>query len=208
MATLYALSYKSLRQAYRLGVYSSFPCPSALFMEIHTISHVRLAISGKYSYDSSTIQNTINGILNRITAFDADNWKESFRMPKCLDVPLIALLFKRAVYLYGLQTLFPLPESAIIEYEYRKEELLFLIRHMMYRRLCILALPWPLAVLGVSLRGSSKENQQVVLDGQAILEEIPMATCAVMMTTKKLKEFWASDKTTWDDCWQEAHMVI
>lgn len=178
-------------------------------MEIHAISHVRLAISGKYSYDSGVIINAISGIFDRITAFDPDNWKESFPMPKLLDVTLIAFLFKQAIYLYGLQTLYPLPDSiSRIEYEVCRQELLYLIKHMMYRQWCVLALPWPLAVLGVSVSGGSEDDQQVVLDGLAILKEVPFSTFPVMLTTKKLKEFWAAGGTDWDACWQEAHMVI
>lgn len=188
------------------------PCPTILFMEMHSISQLRTkAISGASPTD--VILPAAKAILNRISAFSPNTWTETYSLPDVPEVPLLAHIFKLAVGLYLLVTLpdhvgnslFVSADSARVTH---RNKLLDRIKTAWRLRGCISGLIWPLAVVGFALRDGSDADQALVCSYLVKFTEDPSGTRGAVVTRERLMAFWASGKTAWEDCWMEPFLML
>lgn len=190
------------------------PCPTDLFLEVIHITRLRVLVA-EGARLQTIVQPLADDILGRIQSFDPDNWKEAFQLPDAPIIPLMARAFKTAAMLYGILTL---PAYTVLSWtaavgipgSYQKLVLLYRTQLLAQARAAwtILksrsAMGWPLIVAGVALADNwLPEDREFVI---ACITEIwmhPNAYCGPRIVLGKLKVFWESGKTGWEDCFDE-----
>lgn len=157
--------------------------------------------------------------------FSADEWAGSESWRGEVEVGRVyGRVFPIAIRLYGIQTL---PASALaawaasspeIETAYatlagssiadslrvqHREELLALLRKNWAAVKYKPALVWPLLVAGVAAVDGEAEDRQFVEDCLETVLAMPITACSFITVVDKLRAFWRSGKTEWEDCWDE-----
>ncbi len=67
---------------------------------------------------------------------------------------------------------------------------------------------WPLAVLGVALHGGGPADQAVAIKFIKAIAALPDSSCGPVTLQRRLTDFWAGDKSGWDDCfWKQSQIL-
>jgi hypothetical protein len=160
---------------------------------------------------SAGSQNAAEDLLASILAFSTEDWSEakvSFRN----EWLLIARIFKAATATYcvaALQSTSALPPSPELIKTKNEEagRLLEVLQQGIESRHVMRSLIWPLVVLGaVKIDGS---NASQVFAGR----ELPrlaqrMGTALPFNAKGVLERFWESEKTSWDECFDQAYCFL
>ncbi|KAK2594079.1 hypothetical protein QQS21_008228 [Conoideocrella luteorostrata] len=212
---------------YSKTMYSEMPCPTHLFLNIIQINRLRTQLAATVSY-KDVIWPLARDIFVDIERFSPENWIEPYPVPQKPEMVLVGKIFKTAVTLYGVLSLPPPPMSSPPPAEgdspqthetptaasYQKTKVA--IRDKLMRQACQamdirptkIYLSWPLAVLGVALVDGKPSDQATIEDYLRKISVAPQSYCGPTITLNKLKAFWASGKTGWEDCFDEPCPVL
>lgn len=151
------------------------------------------------------------GVFKRIEAFVPERWTESYPIPDVPETQLLAKIFKESVGLYGLATLptdkLPTMMPLNLLFDKKRDDLYTLIDSIWENTKCRVSLNWPLVVVGYAMAtGSAVQRRRIC----TFLDELAMDPLInhSLMIKKRLTEFWASRKQTWDECWKDGFAVI
>ncbi|KAJ3476427.1 hypothetical protein NLG97_g9132 [Lecanicillium saksenae] len=169
------------------------------------------------------LQHRARELLNAVESFCPDAWGEKMRVydnfGKAFANADIGRLFQQAVRLYAILTLPPATVVAVLwpdtpasvheESEMYKilrirhrDELLKLVKQS-WSKIDRGACSWVLAVLGCALVDGASEEQDFIAQELFHIWRKPLSDSTHIIILMKLRAFWQSGKTGWDDCWDE-----
>lgn len=189
-------------QSYRFSV--QFPCPSVLFIDIIRLTRLRmLAIGVSFK---KTIVPEAQDIFRHVESLSPRDWTESYGVLTSPRTYSIFQMFQTATILYGVLSLTPKSGRDSIYHTSRlalREKLLHQMRNHMQHKAAILHMSWPVAVVAVALKDGTRADktfiEEVVMNLKGDKDEYYVPNAVV----RKMREFWKSDKTHWDDMYNE-----
>ncbi|KAJ6784895.1 hypothetical protein PWT90_02368 [Aphanocladium album] len=271
------LTPEEVHHVFTFSLYSDVPCSSHVFADLIRINRLRALVAAGASI-SRFVRPATRQIYNHIAEFSVDSWEEPYGVPDKPEMRLLCRVYQKAVLLYGLLTLPPLPspssheqplspglpspatsgaeaggsagcaphesdgeENVQVKREEEDEEgeddaVLFdvddgteLLAHAtpptvralrdeilaLVREVLPLiekrptSLSWPLAVVGVTLtRPEDAAEREFVQKTLYTVSTHRDAYYGPTLGLEKLRAFWASGKTTWEECFDEPCSVI
>lgn len=197
---IYEIETEQLRDIYTFDLFGEMPCPTVLFLDIIRITRLRMTLAAGASFEF-VIHPAAQDIFEHVNDFSPEDWTEPYTVPERPEFPLLASIFKSAVTLYGILSLSPRDSDAYqLTRPVIRDNLLGLIRQVLTLLRCKLSLAWPISVVLVALVDGAPEDI-------AMIEELLCSGSpenyfrAPLVYIKRLREFWASGKTAWDDCY-------
>lgn len=191
---------------YELGSSPLFYCPAPLFKEMFLINRLRLeaAVSRGDSKPS------LCGVLERIDAYPIQVMTDCMDRKKAKDLHLVSLLFKSAVAVFGSMTLPCTSECssrtpcAELQKTHR-EHLLHLLDTSSEFMPLLDHILWPVIVAGAAAATESVESQTLV--EMYLLNSVrdPYTGGCTRVALATMRNFWASGKTKWDECFDKPH---
>ncbi|KAJ6779758.1 hypothetical protein PWT90_06290 [Aphanocladium album] len=197
-------------------------CPTALSISMVHTSRLRAALAKKHNgLDKDSIAREVKRIFDAITQFNPEEWAAQpifTGNTQAQVLPTLGRIFALAVRLYGVLTL---PQSAVVSWVlssgkqhetmcdleiydslrvWQREELLALTRQSWDYLKTTTALRWPLIVAGVALADGSPEDQDFVDKSLMSIWNLPNTAACLLLAIQRLRSFWASGKTEWEDC--------
>ncbi|TQV96049.1 DUF300 domain-containing protein [Cordyceps javanica] len=201
------------------------PCPQDLYPLFVHITRLRVAVAYNRQPPRNSLALQVQDIFNATWHFDPDEWAESDSWKGELEVGCVmGRVFPVAIRLYGILTL---PRFAIVAWAVssadkrvaymalpgesifdslrvrHKREILALIRRhwdiLQYKT----SLVWPLLVAGVAAVDGPAEDRKYIEECLQAIVSMPITACSFITVIDKLRAFWASGKSEWEDCWDE-----
>ncbi|XWW92753.1 hypothetical protein V2A60_000679 [Cordyceps javanica] len=172
---------------------------------------------GEAAAATVVIERRVRRIFDSIARFSAQDWADKPEFGDTMDaVAAVGRIFAVAVRLYGIMTL---PPSAVVASmragggssasDLERHDalrisqgraLLALVRRFWGRLSHTTSLCWPLIVAGVALAGGSPEDQNFVERSLLSIWRLPNTSACFILAIQKLRPFWNSGKTGWEDC--------
>lgn len=213
LLSIYDFDDAEIASIFAKSEYPPFPCPTKLFAEIVAINRLRLMAT---SCKIGALMPAVNAIFRRIQAFDPETWRisENFPIPDIPEVPLMARIFQLSVSLYGLLSLRLEMTDASVAPGWANRaatlsELLTLMRKAAVQPKCLNVMVWAAAVAGVALAdGGPAESRQFIIDCLVAVDSGILGYGIAAVTWRRLEVFWASGKTSWEDCWNEFYLLF
>lgn len=198
-------------------------CPTELYIIMVHISRLRSVLASKDSKPNKTaVHQQVRRILDSISRVDADEWAAKPMFTETLDAAAaVSRIFAVAVRLYGILTL---PRAATVSWiqslelaspvpaasdqdiydttrAWQREELLALVRQSRHLLMHTTSLCWPLIVAGVAVAdGGAAEDKDFVETSLLSIWALPNTSACLIIAIRKLRPFWASGRTEWEDC--------
>lgn len=189
------------------------------------ITRLRVSVADNRQLPRASLALKVQDMFNTTWHFDPDEWAESDSWHGEVEVGRVyGRVFPIAIRLYGILTL---PASALIAWAtssaeiklahatltghsiveslriQHREELLALLRKNWGAVKYKPALVWPLLVAGVAVVDGAAEDRQFVEDCLDTILAMPITACSFITVVDKLRAFWRSGNTEWEDCWDE-----
>ncbi|KAM3566620.1 hypothetical protein ARSEF4850_000373 [Beauveria asiatica] len=213
---------------------TSMQCPTQLSIAMVHISRLRAALAlaqrekEKGKLDKTfVVEQQVRCIFASIARFDADDWAAG---PEFVDkrdtVAKVGRIYAIAVRLYGIMTLPPsafascvgpasgpggeeqtATHGALIRARQR-DELLALTRRSWDQLRHTTSLCWPLIVAGVALADGSPQDQDFIEKSLLSIWGLPNTSACFITAIRKLRPFWDSGKTGWEDCFDTPLMCV
>ncbi|KAK5991447.1 Phomenoic acid biosynthesis cluster-specific transcriptional regulator-like protein [Cladobotryum mycophilum] len=197
---------------YDMKPYSSFLCPTLLFLDIVRINRIRFEAARKPHAPSSS-QSNVCSILRHIDDCSPNDWIESSGLSHSTSLFLIADIYKSAVALYGLVAL-PCTATSHIGTPCSKLRQLYhthifrCLTDAMNLKVRVESIFWPVVVAGVSAQHGTQEEKDLIQRFIAIAVEDPFTGGRPLVASRLLKRFWESDKSGWDDCFDRPSLYM
>lgn len=197
---IYEFETEKLQNIYSFDLFNEMPCPTVLFLDIIRITRLRMASAAGASFES-VIQPAAREIFEHVDSFSPEGWTEPYTVPEKPEFPLLAGIFKSAVTLYCILSLLPRESDAYqLTRPVIRDHLLGQMRQVLSLLTSNMGLAWPISVVAVALVDGAPEDK-------AMIEKLLFGGSpenyfhAPMAYIKRFREFWASGKTAWDDCY-------
>ncbi|KAJ5329233.1 hypothetical protein N7452_009623 [Penicillium brevicompactum] len=183
-------------------------CPAPLFAELIQINHVRSQIPKLNCGNEDELRTDAYEILRRIYHFSPDAW---MALNECLtdERRLVINIYQSAVASYcmsSLHILLYLPSDSLLRKNSDMERRI--LRELLEKALRSRPrgyIFWPLVVLGVRSVDGGPALREFVRQKMIDLSAF-FGTYSPLAAKGVLERFWASGKTNWDACFDEAHM--
>lgn len=207
-----------------LSFNSFVPCPIDLYPLIVHVTRLRVAVATKQPLSEISLELKVQAIFNATWRFD---FKTCAAKPSRLSTEIrqsIGEIFVVTIRLYGILTLPPSATAAwavsstqiraaypplpgrsmadTLRIQHR-DEILTKIKQIWGELQYKTAIALPLAVVGVAAAGDALEDQRFIEQCLEDILALPNTTCPFLITIDKLRQFWRSGKTGWEDCWDE-----
>ncbi|OAA47230.1 C6 zinc finger domain protein [Beauveria brongniartii RCEF 3172] len=201
-------------------------CPPPLLVIVKNLTQLRGRIADGRCTKIS-LNTELRDLFDRIGAFDYNAWafKQVINSKPAgeavISSTLVSHMFQVAARLFGVLSL---PHSATVSWAgaagYQRLpgmsmydsvriahrcELLDMLYRFRGRFRTALALAWPVTVAGVSLGGDGASVEDRAFVAEALLDMwmSRLSRCGPILCLQKLRAFWDSGKTEWDDCFDE-----
>ncbi|TQV93714.1 C6 zinc finger domain-containing protein [Cordyceps javanica] len=210
-----------LRKVLKFDTSTDIPCPIELIVIIVLVTRLRVRAAAAAdapahgTTTTSSLQLAVGDIFRRIDEFDLDAWLEEKQFAEMAIAPAVGEIFYLAVRLYAILTL---PGEAVLvahpDGQESTEELRFLYRRKLSDRLretipqvvYYPGLRWPIIVAGVA---AGADDGDALWDRQFVEEQMyrmwkhPLTNTTVFVGLQKLRSFWESGGTDWEECFDE-----
>ncbi|KAM3511840.1 hypothetical protein MY11210_004531 [Beauveria gryllotalpidicola] len=194
-------------------------CPPPLLVIVKNLTQLRGRIADgrctKLSLDTE-----LRDLFDKVGAFDYDAWAKKVNSKPEAVISTLSHIFQVSVRLFGVLSL---PHSATVSWAVaagyqrlpgmsmydsvriaHRCELLDMLYLFRARFRTALALAWPVTVAGVSLGGDgSAEDRTFIAESLLDMWMSRLSRCGPILCLQKLRAFWDSGKTEWDDCFDE-----
>lgn len=219
---------KEIRTLIDFDPYKLDPCPVEFHLAKVHITRLRVSLARGLPPNDVSVVLKVQQIFDSIWLFDLRSWLKD----KCGDkdeeqqhqAHIISLIHALAIRLYGILTL---PEPAVARwlkassqvrsaypaiqgcssYEIlrrrHREQLLGMLREHWNQVKLKKWLAWPLTVVGVAVVDDTVENKVFVDQSLLAVWKIPDVPNSSITGLQKLRTFWLSGKTGWEDCFDE-----
>lgn len=196
------------------------PCPVKLFMRIAQINRLRLHVVTRATTKAAFIAR-VRELFDAIDGFDLQAWSKGRSFANEAITLSLGHVFLVAVRLYAIMTLCrsELISSHIVgshsgtsglsastqdaARQAETRELMKLLRQLWPSMKYIPALQWPLIVAGVGTAGNRGPDQEFIDQCLLSIWHYPLNDTNIFRCLEKLRAFWASGKTGWEDCFDE-----
>lgn len=196
------------------------PCPVSLLMNMLQISRLRFRVATKATTKAAFVAEA-RDIFESIENFDTYAWSSQRTLANESITFSLGQVFKMAIRLYAILNLaqseftarlVTAPHTSISGlnpyryhalHELATRELVQLLRQLWPSMSYKPALMWPLLVAGAGLAGGAVQDQEFVERSIYSIWKSPLIDCNIYLGLEKLKTFWASGKTSWDECFYE-----
>ncbi|KAJ3478464.1 hypothetical protein NLG97_g8572 [Lecanicillium saksenae] len=181
------------------------------------------AFAGELTETSLTA--SVHHLFDEVSSVEVDDWirETSAHTDNAVD---LAAIFRAAVLLYGILAL---PRRAVALWARslagnegitrldaygsvrlaQQKALLKMMRELAPRLTCRCCITWPLTVLGVAVSdGWLDDARDFVVESFLFVSAERGEGGGGFKTLRKLREFWSSGKTGWDDCFQEPFIAF
>ncbi|KAJ6781017.1 hypothetical protein PWT90_04919 [Aphanocladium album] len=196
------------------------PFPMDARIAVVRITRLRHQIATS-AVSEPALLHAINAIFTMLSDADINGW---VRKGNALEADIaydVGRIFCSAVWLYGLIALprtatsawastQPCPQACADcspSYESRlsfhKSQLLTQLQELFPLLAYTPSLKWPLVVAGVAAAQGTAAEQSLVDDCLLSIWLHPQSNGAVFLCLQKLRAFWSSGKTGWEDCFDE-----
>lgn len=220
VASLSDWTISEVRKIFSVSFFPRRGIPTRLFVAIEKITRLRVLAAKNESFER-VLRPTARAICDDIESFAPSQWGETYHLPDTEYTLLLGELWKTTVTLYGFLSLPPTvgtylsscDEAHTSPFEERKglycKKLLQEIDCMMQRPgynryICV----WPLAVLGAGLVNGQHQERARVLSHLQVIWRDPSSFSGAILAYSKLKRFWSSGRTAWDDCFDEPCLLL
>lgn len=224
------LTTESLKQGFDLALEPNLPCPTDFLITIVRITSLRGIVAragGSYETEQKRLppaektSQQVMDMFNAMKVFDIHEWAKN-QVAQYPDVtPALVKLFVVAIRLYGILTL---PRSAILPWAtseaalyptipgldihpsvraWHRKELLAQLRVMWETVTYKCGLAWPLIVVGVAAAEGSAEDRAFIDECLFSIWKQPHTAAGFISSLEKLRVFWESGRTEWEDCFDE-----
>ncbi|KAJ6783926.1 hypothetical protein PWT90_11129 [Aphanocladium album] len=217
-----AYTYEDIAKLANVLGTQTFRTPASLLTATQNISQLR-SHEADNTYTDPAMKMAVRDVFNRIVAFDGAKWAVDMKYKEVEKITVGAHILQEAILLYAILSL---PRSAVVSWSeaagsrersgsqtsafgrlltVHRRRLLDLLRPYQGSFESRLDLNWPLVVAGVSLGGdgSSVNDRGFVADSILGIWRNPITRCSPLVCLGKLRAFWESGKTAWDDCFYE-----
>lgn len=204
-------------------------CPAEFMVAKVRTTRLRVSVAtGNIQPESVSCMSQVKEIFDMVWLLDIDSWARGLFHDiddeKIYQARLLAEIFAVATRLYSILTL---PRSAVaawavsdpdIEGRYptvaghgtvdslRRGHCDELLR-MLHERWANLGyqkrLWWPAIVAGFAVAEKTTKEQQYMDDYLVAIWKLPDIAASSIIVVEKLRAFWLSGKTTWDECFDE-----
>ncbi|KAJ3498629.1 hypothetical protein NLG97_g962 [Lecanicillium saksenae] len=211
---LYKFTEDEIRTVIGDRVIHNMPYPVDLWIAIFNISRLRqrVAAGARLTFDEA------RSLFNAIDEFDIKAWSEKASLENEDLTPEMTQIIQACVRLYGILTL-P-PRTVLAAYPqagtYRKlkvqerRRLVELLENTLPVSKRIIAFDWLLVVAGVAAGKDDEDEDEEALGHQAFVgkwfHQLTIDRTADVIsigTLNKLRQFWRSGKSGWEDCFYE-----
>ncbi|KAM3513521.1 hypothetical protein MY11210_002808 [Beauveria gryllotalpidicola] len=214
---------KQLRKVLDSDISSDMPCPTDLYIALAHISLVRHRAALDRLEKQEEVYSLARQVLADITDFDPVSWANKNEFVSKDITLLIGQLYHAAVRLFSTMTL---PRAAVLaaypcatSYQSLRASQRRALVELIKQGLCIVefshSLAWPVIVAGVAA-GTAHDEAEAdpdyndALRTQEFADQYyynawmkPIASIVDLLILQKLRSFWQSGKTAWDDCFHE-----
>lgn len=211
-----------LRKVLDSDISSDMPCPTDLYIVLAHISLIRHRVSKKFASDKELLSLT-RQLFAEIEDFDPTSWAEKNEFVSKDITVLIGQIYHAAVRLFATMTLpraavlatYPRPASYQSIRASQRRTLVDLTRQGLLVVEFAQSLAWPVTVAGVAAGTAhdtveNDDDYLEALDTQKFADEFhykawmyPIATIVNFQLLQKLRAYWRSGKTEWEDCFHE-----
>lgn len=198
------------------------PCPTDLYIVLAHTSPIRYRAAFELSRDDE-LQSMTRQVLKEIESFDPVSWARKNEFATKEITLLIGQIYHAAVRLFATLTL---PRAAVLA-TYPRQMSFQDLRTSQRRAVVALvkqgllvveysnSLDWPMIVAGVAAGTAHHggENNHDYSDALATQEFVdrfyykawtkPISSITAFLILQKLRFYWKSRKTEWDDCFHE-----
>ncbi|KAJ3486719.1 hypothetical protein NLG97_g6559 [Lecanicillium saksenae] len=192
---------------------NDMPCPAGLLAHIMRITKIRKRVSLNPSL-ADALGPSIQGLFRDIEDFDVEEWVATSLLGAKEILPTLGRLFQDAVHLHALMTL---PRQAVLDahpqassYEslclHQRLGLMEHLRRLFPKVQYSPALLWPVVVAGVAAGAADADAAQDQTYVDSCLHAIwwqPASMGDPVYCIEKLRAFWQSGKTEWEECFYE-----
>lgn len=172
---------------------------------------------------SEAVSRIISGLFDRLGGIDLAEWVQKIAGFDATTNQALAETYRDAIWLYAILALPqpamqrwaseqpPLAQSLLSDIDaYNYVRSLYTSRLLAALRSIFPCLPYlaaageALVIAGVAVAScGGKEDQEFVDQGLHAIWLLPVGSGAIALRLQKLREFWASGKTGWEDCFYE-----
>ncbi|KAJ3491023.1 hypothetical protein NLG97_g5669 [Lecanicillium saksenae] len=191
-------------------------CPRETFLTICHINRLRVNVATTTPTNTDAVARDLFDTLERV---DTDSWIREKKWEKRPEVRCLAQIFQVAAGLYGIVAL---PQAAVASWAvsaghgdgtrlsaYNDVRTLYRLKLIkLLRKICLTLkelrqINWPLVVAGVATTADDAGDrdwiaQRLYDTWQQECTQFPSIICR-----NKLRDFWKSGKSAWDDCFDE-----
>lgn len=217
-----SLTDGDIKAAYGGLIISAMPCPPHLFLAICHITELRVQVAAGDA--GPALQSRMEAISNSINNHDLIAvWPTKHGKQVTDETNIKAMvdeLFQLAVRLYGILTLVePVDRKPSIASaagdsskpkqsedglrDLHRRELISRLRSVWHNIEDAGSLRWPFIVAGVAVADGAAADQEFVADALRLIWASPIPNWGAFKCLEKLRKFWASGKTGWEDCFDE-----
>lgn len=196
------------------------PCPLDIRLVIIHATRLRHKLATTTDYLSKSTK-TIHGFFDTLTEFDIKAWAGNDNPLGEASAQDMGELYRLAAWQYAVLTL---PSSATraraqndelrriqtensklqdLSQTSRKSELMQKIRTTFVKAEYPVAFKWPLLVAGVAAADGPTEDQAFVEECLQTLLDHPLSDGGLFLCLQRMRDFWESGKTAWEDCFHE-----
>lgn len=171
------------------------------------VNYYRWQLNTRPQGSLGNLQNKIVSALDEILAFEPGPWAEDKWLQTRHHWLLLGKVYKCATFLYAVNTLAGLlerrpPSNVVAGY---RAELFTLLNEGMQSEVTKPCLLWPLAVAGFEAAfGNAAERAFVAVQ---LMNLSPQCGAPTLVARILFEKFWSSDKTDWDDCFNEPYCL-
>lgn len=172
-----------------------------------SINYYRWQLSTRPGGASRKLQHKVVSVLDEILSFEPVLWAEEKWLQTRHHWLLLGKVYKCATFLYAVNTLaghlerHP-PSNVVANY---RAELFTLLNEGVQSEVTRPCLVWPLAVAGFEAAfGNAAERAFVAAQ---LMSLFPQCGATTLVARILFEKFWASDKTDWDDCFDEPYCL-
>lgn len=231
-ATEHFSTIDTIEDLYAYGFYPRLPCPIHLFLEIVRINDLRhQAAAGLVDPVATGADSAMQIHFRSIINFSPEAWATEQATSAAVNSTcpqetwlLVAEAFQSAVLLFvdsSLTSVLPLCACSLcdgtacdscsarlddVTRSFHRARLFRVVKEGLASHFTMYCVIWPLIVAGFEANQGSPEERALVQQG--LTDLCIQAGATTMVARDVLRKFWASGKTSWDECFDQPYAFL
>lgn len=218
IAGLDSWSEEEILRVYQFTFYFEFGCPSQVALAIIRITRLRVLAATSSLAAPDPLGSISKEIAEDLHSFMPEEWSEVYPVPDDPLRPLLAHMFQAATILYAVLSLPPELAQSFVGLTGEKEppanprvyhrRILFELIEQTGPYIKTSVLSWAFAVLGAAYADGPEEGKTKILKHLHAMQGMENVECGATTMLQLFPDFWASRKTSWEDCYYTPCQVM